>query len=116
MNKAMVYAKHKFARTSVKKMRPVMDLVRGKKITEAKVVLTFDATKASKMLLKVLNSAIANAKNNLNLSESKLYISDLYVNEGPTQKRHRFASRANVNSIFKRSSHIVVGLSERGQK
>lgn len=112
----MVYAKHKYARTSVKKMRPVMDLVRGKNVKEAKVILTFDRTKASKILLKVLNSAVANAQNNMNLDKKNLYVSEMYVNEGPTLKRIRFASRANVNSIFKRTSHVVVGLTERGTK
>lgn len=111
--KAVVYAKTKYARTSVKKTRPVLDLVRNRDVSEAKRILKFHKTKSSDLVLKTLNSAIANARNNLELNEKNLYISDLYVNEGPTLKRGRIVARGRFSPIFKRTSHIVCGLSER---
>jgi large subunit ribosomal protein L22 len=116
MNKAVVYAKSKYVRTSVKKVAPVMDMVRGKDIAEARRILKFDKTKASDLVLTTLNSAVANARNNLNLSETDLYIADLYVNNGPTLKRGRIVARGKFHQILKRTSHIIVGLSERQNK
>lgn len=116
MNKALVYAKSKYIRTSVKKTRPVMDLVRGKDIVEARRVLRFHQTKPAKLVLKTLNSAVANARHNLDLNEKNLYISELYVNEGPTMKHGQFVGRGRFNPLLKRTSHIVVGLSERSDK
>ena len=113
--KALVYAKHKGARTSVKKVRPVMDLVRGMNVSDAQRVLDFHPTKASGLILKVLNSAVANARNNMSLSEDKLYISDIYVTEGRTMKRGRIVAKSRLNPILKRTAHLVVGLSERSE-
>ncbi len=113
MTKAVVYAKHNNARIAPKKMAVVMDIVRGKSTEEAKKILAFDETKSARMLLKVLKSAEANAKNNLNIDPSRLVVSDLQVNGGPMFKRGRFAGRGYFNPILKRTSHIVVGLSER---
>ena len=93
-----------------------MDTVRGKDIAEARRILKFDKTKASDLVLTTLNSAVANARNNLNLSETDLFISDLYVNKGPTLKRGRIVARGRFHPILKRTSHIVVGLSERQKK
>ncbi len=116
MNKALVYAKSKYVRTSVKKTRPVLDLVRGKDVNEAKKILRFHPAKPAKLLLKTLNSAVSNARHNLDLNEKNLYISELYVNEGPTMKHGQFVGRGRFNPILKRTSHIVVGLSERDKK
>lgn len=116
MEKSQVYAKHLQARISAKKVAPVADLVRGKDLLEAKVILTFDRTKASDLLLKVLNSAKANALTNAKLTESKLYISELWVGVGPTFKRMRIVARSRTNPIMKRTSNIYLGLSERKQK
>ena len=113
--KATVYAKHMGARTSVKKAAPVMNLVRGKSIAEAQDVLSFHPTKASDLILKVLNSAVANARNNLHLSEKDLYISEIYATEGTTMKRGRIVARSRFSPIFKRTAHLVVGLSERSK-
>lgn len=112
-NKSVVYATHKRARTSVKKVSPVMKLVRGKSALEAKNILEFHKSKASDLLLKVLNSAIANARNNLDLSENNLFVSEIYANEGPTLKRGRIVARSRFSPIRKRTAHLVVGLAER---
>jgi large subunit ribosomal protein L22 len=113
MEKALVYAKTKYVRTSVKKTNPVMELVRGKKVEEARRILKFDKTKASDLVLKTLDSAVANARHNLNLNEKDLFISELFVNGGPALKRVRFVAKGRVSPILKPTSHIVVGLSER---
>lgn len=115
MKKALVYAKYMSARISPKKVRPVLDLVRGKGVLDAKVVLAFEPSKAAKLALKVLNSAVANAKNNLSLVESNLYVSELHVSGGATFKRGRPGSRLRYRPIMKRTSHLIVGLSERAK-
>ncbi len=113
MNKALVYAKYKSARISPKKVAPILDLVRGKGVHDARLILSFDPTKAAKLALKVINSALANAKNNLSLAESNLYVSELHVSGGATFKRGRAGSRLRYRPILKRTSHLIVGLSER---
>jgi len=113
MEKAKVYAKLKYVHISAKKVKLSLDIVRGKKVSEAERVLKFNDTKASEIVLKVLKSAVSNAKNNMNLKEESLYIHETYVGQGPVRKTGRFAGRGRVSPILKRSSHIVVGLSER---
>lgn len=113
MEKAQVYAKHKRARVSPKKVAIVMDMVRGEPLQEAKKILAFDPTKAARMILKVVKSAEANARNNHNLDPQTLYVSDIYVNQGRTQKWGRPSARSKFSPQLRRTSHIVVGLSPR---
>ncbi|HLC93769.1 MAG TPA: 50S ribosomal protein L22 [Patescibacteria group bacterium] len=113
MKKADVYAKINNARISPKKVAPVMDLVRGKPLNEAKLALKLDNTKASVMILKTLKSAEANAKHNQNLTTEKLYISEIYVDGGQTIKRGRIVAKSRFSPILKRTSRIVVGLKEK---
>jgi len=88
-----------------------MDMVRGEPLEKAKMMLAFDPTKASKMLLKVVKSAESSARNDHNLDPKDLYLSDVYVNQGRMQKWGRPASKMRFSPILKRTSHIVVGLS-----
>ena len=113
MKSSQVYAKHKNARISPKKVAPVMDLIRGKDLKEAKIVLALDLTKASDLIAKVLNSAEANARNNLDLKAADLYISEARVDGGRTMKRGRIVARSRFSPILKRTSHIILGLSEK---
>jgi large subunit ribosomal protein L22 len=113
MKISQVYAKHKSARISPKKVAPVMDLIRGKDLKEAKIILALDLTKASDLIAKVLNSAEANARNNLDLKAVDLYISEAKVDGGRTMKRGRIIARSRLNPILKRTSHITLGLSEK---
>jgi large subunit ribosomal protein L22 len=113
MNRSKVYAKHNAARISPKKMGAVMDLVRGKDTFDAKALLALDDSKAARILLKVLQSAEANAKNNMNTDPEKMFIDDLQVNAGAMIKRGNFGARGRFSPILKRTSHIIVGLSER---
>ena len=107
------YAIAKMQRISPIKIRLVIDLIRGKNVEEAKTILVNYNTKASKMILKVLNSAIANAVNNEKADESKLFVSEARVDAGPVMKRIMFDSRGYIGHKDKRTSHIVVRVKER---
>lgn len=113
VTKSQVYAKHKYARIAPKKVAIVLDLVRGKDAMEAVRILRFDQSKAGKLALKVLQTAIADAKTAKSLGEEKLFVSETWVDGGPMQKRGRIVGRSNFSPILKRTSHIVFGLSER---
>jgi len=95
-----------------RKARMTMDLVRGKDVATARNILENTNTKASRLILKVLNSAVANAVNNNGANETELVISECYVNPGQVYKRIKFASRGNVDRRDKRTSHITVKVSD----
>ncbi len=103
----------KGVRVAPRKARLVIDLVRGKSVTEADVILKNINKEASRLIHKVLTSAVANAENNLGLSKEKLYISKALIDEGQVLKRRRFGSRSHIDPILKRSSHITVVVSEK---
>ena len=98
----------KQVRISPIKARLVIDLIRGKDVETARGILENTNTKASRMILKVLNSAVANAVNNNGANENDLVISKCFINPGPIYKRIQFASRGNVDRHDKRTSHIVI--------
>ena len=102
------YAIHKNALIKPRLARMTMDLVRGKSVKDARAILETTNTKASGMILKVLNSAVANAVNNNGAKESDLVIKECFVNPGTILKRIQFASRGNVDRHDKRTSHIKV--------
>lgn len=89
-----------------------MDLVRGADLEKAKIILTFDKTKAAKMLLKVLKSAEASAKNNHGLNPDHLYVSELWAGQAKPGRRPNFGARGRYSVKLTRKSHIYVGLSE----
>jgi len=93
-------------RTAPRKVRLVVDLVRGKKVAEARSLLEFAVKKSSEPILKLLNSAIASAVNDLKLKEADLYVSKITVDEGPKLKRSHPMSRGRAYPILKRTSHI----------
>ena len=95
------------------KVKIVIDLIRGKDVQEALAILKFTPKAASPLVEKVLKSAIANAENNFSMDTSKLYIAEIYANQGPTMKRIRAATQGRANRIRKRTSHIEVVLKER---
>lgn len=116
MEKAQVYAKNKYAKISSKKVVPVLNLVRGKDVLEAKKILKFDTSKAAELTLSTLNSAIANAEDAHKLKEKDLIVKDIRADQGPTMKRGRISGKSRWSPILKRSTHIIVGLSERKGK
>ena len=106
------YAIHKGAMIAPRKARMTLDLVRGKSILEARNILLNTNTKASRLISKVLESAVANAVNNLGLEENSLFIKETYINEGITLKRSKIASRGGVDRRDKRTSHIYIKVSD----
>ena len=106
------YAIHKSAMIAPRKARMTMDLVRGKDVATARNILENTNTKASRLILKVLNSAVANAVNNNGANETELVISECYVNPGQVYKRIKFASKGNVDRRDKRTSHITVKVTD----
>ena len=103
----------KMQRISPIKARLVVDLIRGKYVADAKTILVNYNTKASKLILNVLNSAVANAVNNNKLDETKLFVSEARVDAGPVMKRIMFDSRGYIGHKDKRTSHIVISVKER---
>ena len=100
-------------RTSPRKVRQLIDLIRGKTVQQAQAILLFTVNKSSPVVLKLLNSAVAGATNDLHLDESNLYISHIAVDEGPKLKRWHPMSRGRAYPIIKRSSHIALTLKEK---
>lgn len=100
-------------RISAKKMKPINNLVRNKNVAEAQNILRFTNRKGAKLLLKVLNSAVANAENNNHMEYDNLYVSEVYANQGPTMKRFRAGAMGRAKPILKRTSHLGVVVKER---
>ena len=107
-----VVAKLNYIRIAPRKVRLVVNLIRRKKIEDAQAILNFDVKKASQPLLKLLNSAVANARNNFQLEPNNLYISKITVDEGRKFKRWRARSRGRAAEIQKKTSHITLVLEE----
>lgn len=106
-------AKLSFARISTQKACFVLDAIRGKDVETARGILTYNPRKASAVILKLLNSAIANAENNNNMDTSKLYIAECYASAAPTMKRIKPRAQGRAYRILKRNSHITIVLDER---
>ena len=107
-----VTTKLRYLRIAPRKVRLVADLIRGSKVEAAKTKLEFLTKKAAIPMLKLLNSAIANAKNNFQLDKTNLYISKIFVDEGPKLKRWRARARGVSGRIQKKTSHIILTLSQ----
>jgi len=103
----------KFVRVTPQKARRVVDLIRGMHAGEAQAVLQFAPQAASEPIGKVLASAVANASNNFNLDPATLWISQAFVDEGPTMKRFRPRAQGRAFRIRKRTSHITVVVESR---
>ena len=101
-----------YARISSRKVKIVADLMRGKKVDEALKIATFAPKASSDLLVKLLNSAIANAENNHFMNRANLYVAEIYANQGPTLKRIRPAAKGSAVRIRKRTSHITIVLRE----
>lgn len=103
----------KNVRISADKTRLVVDLIRGKSVSEAMSILKNMNKKAARVVEKVVASAAANAVNNNGLNNEKLYIKQAYVNEGPVMKRMIFDSRGHVGRNDRRTSHVTIVVSEK---
>ena len=106
-------AKLSYARMSAQKAGFVLDAIRGKDVTSALGILTYNPRYASSLIKKLLESAIANAENNNNMSRDNLYVEECYANKGPTMKRIHPRAQGRAYRIEKRTSHITIVLNER---
>lgn len=103
----------KTVRIAPRKVRLVVDLIRGKQIGEAVAILQLTPKAASPVVEKVLKSAVANAEHNYDLDINNLIVSEVFVDEGPTMKRFRPRAMGRASAINKRTSHITVVVSEK---
>jgi large subunit ribosomal protein L22 len=117
MNMVEITSKLKYYRMSPRKVRLVVDLVRGKKVKSALGQLSFLKKRSSDAIAKLLKSAVSDAKHNFKISsEENLYIKKITVDEGPTLKRFMPRARGTSSPIRKRTSHITVVLEEQPKK
>lgn len=103
----------KQVRIAPRKVRLVVDLIRGKQVGEAVAILRHTPKAASPVVEKLLNSAIANAEHNYEMDVNKLVVSEVFVDEGVTLKRFRPRAMGRASRINKRSSHITIVVSEK---
>ena len=103
----------KYVRIAPRKVRVVMDLIRGKDVAEAFAILKFTPKAGADVIEKVLKSAVANAENNFDMDVDRLYVSTAFVDQGPTLKRIHPRSRGQAFKILKRTSHVTVIVEER---
>ena len=106
-------AKLSYARVSVQKACFVLDAIRGKNVETALAILEYNPRYASGLVKKLIESAIANAENNLGMNRENLYVAECYANKGPTIKRIHPRAQGRAYRIEKRTSHITVVLDER---
>jgi large subunit ribosomal protein L22 len=110
-----VRAVSKDTRISPRKVRPLVDLVRGKKVDEALSLLKFTPSPSARVVAKTVKSAAANAENNFQMEPADLRIVGIFTDESRTLKRMRPRARGRANRILKRSSHITVVVSEEAE-
>jgi large subunit ribosomal protein L22 len=109
----MVNATAKYVRIAPRKAGEMADLIRGKKVSEAKAILALHSRVAAKVVGKVLASAVANAENNHDLDADNLFVVQAYVDGGPTIKRFKPRAMGRATRIRKRTSHITVCVDEK---
>ncbi len=112
-NQTQAKAFLKYCRISPRKVQIVLDLIRNQPLEKAQAILKYSTKSASEPLLKLVNSAAANAENNFNMDKDSLYVAECFVSPGPTLKRIRPRARGSANRILKRTSHITVVLKEK---
>ena len=111
MEEAKAYVK--YVRIAPRKLRIVINLIRGKAVNEAFAILKYTPKVGSEVIEKVLRSAVANAEHNYDMNVDNLIVSNAYVNQGPTLKRVHPRSRGQAFKILKRSSHVTVAVNEK---
>jgi large subunit ribosomal protein L22 len=103
----------KYVRIAPRKVRVVMDLIRGKNVADAFAILKFTPKAGADVVEKVLRSAVANAENNFDMDVDKLYVKTAFVDQGPTLKRIHPRSRGQAFKILKRTSHVTIIVDEK---
>ncbi|CUX96195.1 50S ribosomal protein L22 [Candidatus Gullanella endobia] len=107
-----IIAQHRYASSSAQKIRLVANLIRGKKVPKALEELTYTNKKASSLVKKVLESAIANAEHNNGADIDDLKVVKIFIDVGPSMKRIVPRAKGRANRILKRTSHITVVVSD----
>lgn len=113
MQKTEAKAVAKTVRIAPRKTRLIIDLIRGKNVGEARAILANQSQRSARVIEKVLNSAIANAVNNYNMTEENLYVKTCYVDEALVMKRAKMDSRGHVGRNDHKTSHITVIVCEK---
>jgi len=108
-----VKAVARFVRVSPRKVRLIIDQVRGKQVEEAINLLSFVPQKSAFIVKKLVNSAVANAEHNTELDVDRLYVKRIFADEGPSLKRFRPRALGRASRIRKRTSHVTVVVAER---
>ena len=103
----------KYIRITPRKVRIVLDLIRGKNVAEAFAILKFTPKAGADVVEKVLRSAVANAENNFDMDADKLFVKTAYADQGPTLKRIHPRSRGQAFKILKRTSHVTIVVDEQ---
>ncbi len=103
----------RFIRISPRKVRQVINLIKGKDVQEALTILKFTPKRSAKYIAKVLRSAVANAEHNNEMDPDNLYVANAYVDQGPTLKRFMPRAMGRADMIRKRTSHITVIVREK---
>jgi len=102
----------KYVRISPRKVQIVIDLIRGKQVDDALAILMYTPKSAAPVVEKLLNSAVANAENNLAMDRQSLFVAEVYANQGPTLKRYWARSHGRADMIKKHTSHITIVLDQ----
>lgn len=105
----------RYVKMSPLKVRRVAQMIRGQRVSEAQAMLKFTPSRAARVLEKVLNSAVANAENNLELDRDELVVARAYVDKGPSMKRMTPRARGRADILAKRSSHVTVIVADRSK-
>jgi len=102
----------RYARVSPRKVRYVIDQIRGKSLQEAEAILMLSPKGVSEVVSKLLQSAAANAENNMELNRDQLFVAEIFADGGPSLKRFRPRAQGRASAILKRTSHITVILDQ----
>ena len=103
----------KYLNLSPRKLRLVIELVRGKQVDDALAILKMTSKGSSLAVSKAINAAAANAENNFGLERDDLFISMIYADKGPSKRWRKFGARSRIKPIERRSTHLTVGVSEK---
>ncbi len=111
-----VMATEKHLRLSPRKVRLVLDMVRGKQVDEALGLLKMTPKGSALAVSKAINAAAANAENNFGLNRDDLYIKTIFADKGPSRRWRKLGARSRIKPIERRSTHITVGVIEKENK
>jgi large subunit ribosomal protein L22 len=111
-----VKASARYVRIAPRKVRIVVDLVRGKDVGDALAILKNTPKAASPLVEKVLKAAVANAEHNYELDSDNLYVAKAFVDQGPTLKRYKARAKGMASRILKKTSHITLMVAEKQRR